>query len=447
MSRFVRIPIIPKGGQPVPTVTPTGGTNPIVGPIPSRLSPRGGIPPKAGGNLLGKGMQVLGKGMQGLAFLGAANELRKGNVGGAVAQGSLMAPFPYMAGAAGLFAVGDGLMTPGAGDGTLDSISENLSPEQQALRDKLLKERIAAGSQKATVGNSGLMNMPPSVNTNLAAYAEGVTLPAVGSAGNAGGYNPGTSQEATAPISQLLPQDRAYAKERARVEAMVKSNPDMQKQDIAAARAKVRDQGLAEWAKANPELAKNVRPGQVGYEIARDVAYPMPTSPADSSTPQLYNPQLQYDPGFGRTISNTDVKPSVVDTSTQLPPSAEQTYMNPDFYQLQGYQQGQGAAASQTEGPKVAKLGSAIRRELYPQFDGTTSFSPQMRETFPDRSTQSLENVVQEKGVQLPDSMITADGQTQLLFGLTDNRMYQYNQQVAEVDKLLKLIADRQLLK
>ena len=255
-----------------------------------------------------------------------------------------------------------------------------------------------------------------------------------------------TSETVVTPTSQVSPQDRAYAKERARVEAMVQSNPDMQKQDIAAARAKVRDQGLAEWAKANPELAKNVRPGQVGYEIARDVAYPMPSSLADPSIPDLgYNINLQYDPGLGRTISNTDVKPSVVDTSTQLPPSAEQTYMDPDFYQLQGYQQGQGAAASQTEGPKVAKLGSAIRRELYPQFDGTTSFSPQMREIFPDRSTQSLENVVQEKGVQLPDSMINADGQNELLSGLTDNRMYQYNQQVAEVNKLLNLIADRQL--
>ena len=108
-------------------------------------------------------------------------------------------------------------------------------------------------------------------------------------------------------------------------------------------------------------------------------------------------------------------------------------------------QQGQGAAQSQTEGPKAAKLSSAIRRELYRQFDGTTSFTPQMREMFPDRSTQSLENVVQEKGVQLPDSMINADGQNELLSGLTDNRMYQYNQQVAEVNKLLNLIADRQL--
>ena len=33
-SGTTRVPIIPRGGQPVPAVTPTGGANPIVGPIP-----------------------------------------------------------------------------------------------------------------------------------------------------------------------------------------------------------------------------------------------------------------------------------------------------------------------------------------------------------------------------------------------------------------------------
>ena len=150
----------------------------------------------------------------------------------------------------------------------------------------------------------------------------------------------------TSPVSQLSPQDRAYAKERARVEAMIKANPDMKKQDIAAARAKVRDQGLAEWAKANPELAKNVRPGQVGYEIARDVAYPMPTSLADSSTPDLgYNINLQFDPSS----------------------ATEQTYTNPKLYQLQEYPQGQGAAPFQVESfltPEVVKqLRSSLLRQ------------------------------------------------------------------------------------
>ena len=257
-----------------------------------------------------------------------------------------------------------------------------------------------------------------------------------------GGYIAPTSVQQNLPVTQLSPQDRAYAKERARVEAMIKANPDMQKQDIAAARAKVRDQGMVEFAKANPELAKRVKPGQVGYEVIRDTLYPMPSSLADPSIPDLgYNIDLQFDPSIGRTVTSADVTPSVVDTSTQLPPSAEQTYMDPGFYQLQGYQQGQGAAESQTEGPKVAKLGSAIRRELYPQFDNKTSMSYQMREMFPDRSTQSLENTIQEKGVQLPGSMINADAQNELIGGATDNFTYQYDAQSREVDKLLKMLA------
>jgi len=76
------------------------------------------------------------------------------------------------------------------------------------------------------------------------------------------------------PLSRLSPQDRAYQQERARVEAMVKSNPDMQKEEIAAARAKVRDQGMEAWAKANPELAKKVMPGQSGYEAIQQTLYP-----------------------------------------------------------------------------------------------------------------------------------------------------------------------------
>ena len=332
------------------------------------------------------------------------------------------------------------------------------TPEAQRSYTVDAAGNYQAGTPSRPVGSAGNAGGALSLNTNLAAYDESVTLPPVGSAGNAGaaqsldpdspggGYIAPTSVQPSVQqnlsVTQLSPQDRAYAKERARVEAMIKANPDMQKQDIAAARAKVRDQGMVEFAKANPELAKRVKPGQVGYEVIRDTLYPMPSSLADPSIPDLgYNIDLQFDPSIGRTVTSADVTPSVVDTSTQLPPSAEQTYMDPGFYQLQGYQQGQGAAESQTEGPKVAKLGSAIRRELYPQFDNKTSMSYQMREMFPDRSTQSLENTIQEKGVQLPGSMINADAQNELIGGATDNFTYQYDAQSREVDKLLKMLA------
>jgi hypothetical protein len=71
------------------------------------------------------------------------------------------------------------------------------------------------------------------------------------------------------PLDPYAAQNREYERERARVEAMVKANPDMQKQAIADERAKVRDQGMALWAKANPTLAKQVQPGAVGYDVVQ----------------------------------------------------------------------------------------------------------------------------------------------------------------------------------
>ena len=79
-----------------------------------------------------------------------------------------------------------------------------------------------------------------------------------------GGGSPGLGS--FAPIDPYAAQNREYERERARVEAMVKANPDMQKQAIADERAKVRDQGMAIWAAANPTLAKQVKPGAVGYD-------------------------------------------------------------------------------------------------------------------------------------------------------------------------------------
>ena len=74
----------------------------------------------------------------------------------------------------------------------------------------------------------------------------------------------------TAPVvlDPYAAQNREYERERARVEAMVKANPDMQKQAIADERAKVRDQGMAIWAqKYGKTLAPKVQPGQIGYDV------------------------------------------------------------------------------------------------------------------------------------------------------------------------------------
>jgi hypothetical protein len=74
---------------------------------------------------------------------------------------------------------------------------------------------------------------------------------------------------------------------------MVKSNPDMQKQEIAEARAKVRDKGMEEWAKANPELAAKVMPGQSGFSAIQGFVGGVgaPTTGPASATPQA-SPEL-----------------------------------------------------------------------------------------------------------------------------------------------------------
>jgi hypothetical protein len=84
--------------------------------------------------------------------------------------------------------------------------------------------------------------------------------------GGGGGFSGAGS---FAPIDPYAAQNREYERERARVEAMVKANPDMQKQAIADERAKVRDQGMAIWAAkygAPGGLASQVKPGAVGYD-------------------------------------------------------------------------------------------------------------------------------------------------------------------------------------
>jgi len=110
------------------------------------------------------------------------------------------------------------------------------------------------------------------------------------------------------PLSRLSPQDRAYQQERARVEAMVKSNPDMQKEEIAAARAKVRDQGMEAWAKANPELAAKVMPGQSGFSAIQGfvggVGAPTtgPASAALQASPELNPASPTFTGGEGAPI-------------------------------------------------------------------------------------------------------------------------------------------------
>ena len=144
-----------------------------------------------------------------------------------------------------------------------------------------------------------------------------------------GGGSPGPGS--FAPIDPYAAQNREYERERARVEAMVKANPDMQKQAIADERAKVRDQGMAIWAQKNPKLAAKLQPGAVGYDavqqalIGKDAGqasrqafgYQTPqqitlTPPPGVNTLQRFPPVQSIQPAEAYTTEGLQLDPEMV---------------------------------------------------------------------------------------------------------------------------------------
>jgi hypothetical protein len=117
-----------------------------------------------------------------------------------------------------------------------------------------------------------------------------------------------------APIDPYAAQNREYERERARVEAMVKANPDMQKQAIADERAKVRDQGMAIWAAkyGGPGgLASKVKPGAVGYDaIQRGIGGFSPIPSIENRAEFSWN-QATQGPDTRRTNGRRHVEPFV----------------------------------------------------------------------------------------------------------------------------------------
>ena len=144
-----------------------------------------------------------------------------------------------------------------------------------------------------------------------------------------GGGAPGPGS--FAPIDPYAAQNREYERERARVEAMVKANPDMQKQAIADERAKVRDQGMAIWAQKNPELAAKLQPGAVGYDAVQQAligknagqasrqafGYQTPqqitlTPPPGVNTLQRFPPVQSIQPAEAYTTEGLQLDPEMV---------------------------------------------------------------------------------------------------------------------------------------
>jgi hypothetical protein len=138
---------------------------------------------------------------------------------------------------------------------------------------------------------------------------------------SASSTSPDSAPAPADPLSRLSPEDRAYQQERARVEAMVKSNPDMQKEEIAAARAKVRDQGMEAWAKANPELAAKVMPGQSGFSAIQGVVGRMPAPSDNPLMARTFGYQTGGAPDQQIGASTTGPTPAVLQASPELNPA------------------------------------------------------------------------------------------------------------------------------
>jgi len=94
------------------------------------------------------------------------------------------------------------------------------------------------------------------------------------------GAAPGAQPQTLASVSD--PLERAYLEEKSRVAQLAAQNPDLQRYEaarkIAAAQNATPEQvqsaediGMQMWAKANPELAKRVKPGQSGYDVIQGV--------------------------------------------------------------------------------------------------------------------------------------------------------------------------------
>ena len=133
-----------------------------------------------------------------------------------------------------------------------------------------------------------------------------------------------------------------------------------------------------------------------------------------------------YTPGDGYTFDSDrfTATPPASPTRQDLPASAEQVApVDPYAYQLSVYGQGRQAADSQEAQKKVADLGLAINKAMYPQFSNE-SYNPLMAATFPERYQKTPENFVVQNGIQSPRSMINGDNSEALAAAREEQDIY-----------------------
>jgi len=122
---------------------------------------------------------------------------------------------------------------------------------------------------------------------------------------------PGAQPPAASPAAKLSPEELAYNRERSRIAQLTEQNPEFQ--NIGQLRNNLRDQGMAIWAAKYGDLAKEVKPGQSGYEAIQKALYPggapLPAMSAESEA--MLNAIAPPDA--------TGVRPNVTPMPGQLP--------------------------------------------------------------------------------------------------------------------------------
>ena len=124
---------------------------------------------------------------------------------------------------------------------------------------------------------TGVGNIPPSARGESYRRAELRLADAARSGGGGGGGNAGYSVTGFTPVGISPAAERAYQAEKSRVAQITAQDPELQRYEaarkIAAAPGATPEQvqsaediGMQMWAKANPQLAAKVKPGQSGYD-------------------------------------------------------------------------------------------------------------------------------------------------------------------------------------
>jgi len=94
----------------------------------------------------------------------------------------------------------------------------------------------------------------------------------------------GTRPSSVTPPVKLSPEEQAYNAERSRIAQLTAQNPEFQ--NVGQLRNDLRDKGMEIWAAKYGGLAKQVKPGQSGYEAIQRTLYPggapVPALPAES---------------------------------------------------------------------------------------------------------------------------------------------------------------------